>query len=445
MRSAVQRFAIGAAVTLAVLVLISILIARIVARQATLDEASFRTTTIADSLAAPLVTQSFRHHDADAVADMSRLMGNRMSDTTIRHIKIWSADGTILWADEPGLIGRHYTLKPDQREALDSPDAISDYTDLSDPENISERNEKGPVIETYVGANGADGSRILFETYMSPEGAARQQDAIVRATVLVGLAALLVFGVAVLPAQPAAGATGRRRPHGTRADDPARAAVLGAGASPDRPGPARRRDPGPRGHRAGPAAGGRPGQGESCVARGRRPPQPAPRPGHPQRAAAAVADGRGLPTRPDRAPGCARRSRTWCSRPRTRWTPRCTSTRSCASARVRPGWPTGSSARACATSSSTRTPARALVEIRREDGWVHVVVADDGRGVTADAGRPGREEDATRRAPVRRGAPRAPAAAATPSVTRTGTWSWCPTGRRARGCGRGSSRTSPGF
>jgi signal transduction histidine kinase len=194
-----KRFAIGATVTLGVLVLISILIARLVARQATLDEASFRTTTIADSLAAPLVTKSFRSADPDAVADMSRLMGNRMSDTTIRHIKIWSADGTILWADEPGLIGRHYTLKADQRQALDSPDAISDYTDLSDPENISERNEKGPVIETYVGANGADGSRILFETYMSPEGAARQQDAIVRATVLVGVAALLVFGIAVLP------------------------------------------------------------------------------------------------------------------------------------------------------------------------------------------------------------------------------------------------------
>jgi signal transduction histidine kinase len=198
-RSALRGFAIGATVTLGVLVLVSILIARIVARQATLDEASFRTTTIADSLAAPLVTQRFRNHDADSVEDMARLMGNRMSDTTIRHIKIWSADGTILWADEPDLIGRHYTLKPDQREALDSPSAISDYTDLSDPENISERNEKGPVIETYVGANGADGSRILFETYMSPEGAARQQDAIVRATVLVGLAALLVFGVAVLP------------------------------------------------------------------------------------------------------------------------------------------------------------------------------------------------------------------------------------------------------
>ncbi len=27
----------------------------------------------------------------------------------------------------------------------------------------------------------------------------------------------------------------------------------------------------------------------------------------------------------------------------------------------------------------------ALVEIRREDGWVHVVVADDGRGLDADA------------------------------------------------------------
>jgi signal transduction histidine kinase len=198
-RRAVRGFAIGAAVTLAVLVLISIQIARIVARDATLDEASDRTTTIADTLAAPLVTPDFRRHDSDAVSDMARLMGNRMSDSTIRHIKIWSSDGTILWSDEPELIGRHYTLKADQRQALDAPDAIADYTDLSDPENISERHEKGPVIETYVGADGADGSRILFETYMSPEGAARQQDAIVRATVLVGLAALVVFGVAVLP------------------------------------------------------------------------------------------------------------------------------------------------------------------------------------------------------------------------------------------------------
>ena len=198
-RSAVRRFALGAAVTLLVLVVVSILIARHVARQATLDEASFRTTNIADSLAAPLVTTAFRQNDPDAVADMRRLMGNRMADPSIRHIKIWSSDGTILWSDEPELIGRHYKLKADQRQALDTPDAIADYTDLSDPENISERHEKGPVIETYVGADGADGSRILFETYMSPEGAARQQDRIVRATVLVGLAALLVFGLAVMP------------------------------------------------------------------------------------------------------------------------------------------------------------------------------------------------------------------------------------------------------
>jgi signal transduction histidine kinase len=198
-RSAVRRFAIGAAVTLVVLVVISIPIARVVARDATLDEASFRTTGIAQSLAAPLVTPEFRRNDPDAVSDMSRLMGIRMSDSSIRHIKIWSADGTVLWSDEPELIGRHYTLEPDQRQALSSADAIAEYSDLADPENISERHEKGSVIETYVGATGADGSRILFETYMSPERAAERQDAIVRATLLVGLAALLVFGVAVLP------------------------------------------------------------------------------------------------------------------------------------------------------------------------------------------------------------------------------------------------------
>ena len=371
-------------------------------------------------------------------------MGNRMSDTTIRHIKIWSADGTVLWADEPDLIGRHYTLKPDQREALDSPDAISDYTDLSDPENISERNEKGPVIETYVGANGADGSRILFETYMSPEGAARQQDAIVRATVLVGLAALLVFGVAVLPlslrlARRVAGAhleRERMTQHALLSSEFERRRIaqdLHDGVIQDLAG-----------------AGlvlplvAEPGQGESSVPQDGDLLDPAPRPGHPQRAAAAVVDGRGLPTRPDRAPGCARRSRTWCSRPRTRSTPRCTSTRSSASARVRPGWPTGSSARACATSSSTRTPPRALVEIRREDGWVHVLVADDGRGVAGNDGTVGTGRTARTASSPRPKDTSACACCATPSVTPTGTWSWSPTGPRARGCGRSSWRTSRG-
>jgi signal transduction histidine kinase len=198
-RSAVRRFALGAMVTLAVLVVVSILIARGVARDATLDEASYRTTTIADSLAAPLVTPEFRRHDPRAVHDMARLMENRMSDPTIRHIKIWSDDGTVLWADESSLIGRRFVLEPDQVEALHSPEAVSEYSDLSDPENVGERADSGPTLETYVGVRGADGSRILFETYMSPEGAAARQEAIVRATVLVGLAALVVFGVAVLP------------------------------------------------------------------------------------------------------------------------------------------------------------------------------------------------------------------------------------------------------
>ena len=90
-------------------------------------------------------------------------------------------------------------MQPDEVEALRSQTAESEYSDLSDPENVGERNETGPILETYVGVTGSDGSPILFETYMSPERAAERQTAIVRATVLVGVAALLVFGVAVLP------------------------------------------------------------------------------------------------------------------------------------------------------------------------------------------------------------------------------------------------------
>jgi signal transduction histidine kinase len=198
-RSALWRFALGATVTLGVLVLISILIARVVARDATLDEASDRTTTMAETLAAPLVTPAFRRHDPRAVHDLARLMTNRMSDATIRHVKIWSDDGTILWSDESELIGRRFSLEADQVEALGSPDPVSEFSDLSDPENVSERNETGPILETYVGVTGRDGRRVLFETYMSPEQTAAPQESIVRATVLVGVAALVVFALAVFP------------------------------------------------------------------------------------------------------------------------------------------------------------------------------------------------------------------------------------------------------
>ena len=198
-RSAVRRFALGAAVTLAVLVLVSLFIARMVAREATLDEAEDRTTTIADSLAAPLVTSQFRHGDQRAVNDMARLMSNRMSDATIRHIKIWSDDGTVLWSDETVLIGKRFPLEDDEKEALRTHTAVAEYSDLSAPENAEERDEAGPTLETYVGATGADGSQILFETYMSPERAAARQEAIVRASMIVGVAALVVFGVAILP------------------------------------------------------------------------------------------------------------------------------------------------------------------------------------------------------------------------------------------------------
>jgi signal transduction histidine kinase len=198
-RSALWRFALGATGTLLVLVVISILIARVVARDSTLNAASDRTTTMARTLAAPLVTPAFRRHEPDAVHDLTQAMDNRMSDTTIRHIKIWSDDGTILWSDEKELVGRRYALEADQIEALGSDKAVSEFSDLSDPENVSERNEKGPTLETYVGVQGNDGRRILFETYMSPEQTAAPQEAIVRATVLVGVAALVIFGVAVLP------------------------------------------------------------------------------------------------------------------------------------------------------------------------------------------------------------------------------------------------------
>ena len=55
-------------------------------------------------------------------------------------VKIWSPDGTILFSDAPSAIGRRFALGDDEEAVLQGRAASqADISDLSDPENATER------------------------------------------------------------------------------------------------------------------------------------------------------------------------------------------------------------------------------------------------------------------------------------------------------------------
>jgi signal transduction histidine kinase len=113
-------------------------------------------------------------------------------------LKIWTADGRILWSDQPRLIGSRYPLGDEELEALRAGRTNAEVSDLTRPENRFERNYE-KLLEVYLPIRGPGGKPLLFESYTRfssiTESGRRQAERLVLP--LVG--ALFLLWLATLP------------------------------------------------------------------------------------------------------------------------------------------------------------------------------------------------------------------------------------------------------
>jgi signal transduction histidine kinase len=79
-------------------------------------------------------------------------------------VKLWSKSGTILYSDEPALIGKHYGLGEDELRLFATGGAQAALSDLSKPENRYER-PQGKLLEAHTTIRTPDGTQVLFEIY----------------------------------------------------------------------------------------------------------------------------------------------------------------------------------------------------------------------------------------------------------------------------------------
>ena len=92
-----------------------------------------------------------------------RLLGGE----TVR-VKLWDPDGEVVYSDATELVGRRFELGGSARAALGG-EASYEITDLSEPENIYER-DFGELLEFYLPVRDPDGQvRHLFEVYQGAE------------------------------------------------------------------------------------------------------------------------------------------------------------------------------------------------------------------------------------------------------------------------------------
>ena len=95
----------------------AIVCVRVVQSQA-LRQAEGGGEVVATRVVAPLVNQGVYDGDSNALTALDDRVRIRKSGSTIQRVKVWSADGVILYCDDPRLIGQRYPLDPDDQAVL---------------------------------------------------------------------------------------------------------------------------------------------------------------------------------------------------------------------------------------------------------------------------------------------------------------------------------------
>jgi two-component system, NarL family, sensor kinase len=140
--------------------------ARRAAESEAIDDAQQRTVMLADHVVTSAATDALVAGDQRAISHLDTLVREHVLGHDVLRVKIWTTDGTVVYSDEPALIGRHYTLAAEERAAIESGRLDAATTNLARPENRFERGA-GPMLEVYLTIHTPSGRPLLFETYQS--------------------------------------------------------------------------------------------------------------------------------------------------------------------------------------------------------------------------------------------------------------------------------------
>ena len=186
---------------LAVLVLVAFagaLALRTLSTSEALRDARRLTTTTGHGIVEPALTTDVVRGRSKAIANLDRIVRQRVLAPDVARVKIWNAEGRILYSDEPKLIGQRFPLGADEIAALRSMSAEVDVADLSAPENRYERG-LGDLTSVYLGLRAQDGTPVMYEEYLRSNAIAGDSRSVARLFAPVGILALGVLAVLQIP------------------------------------------------------------------------------------------------------------------------------------------------------------------------------------------------------------------------------------------------------
>ncbi|PKH42865.1 Histidine kinase-, DNA gyrase B-, and HSP90-like ATPase [Nocardioides alpinus] len=174
----VAQFLAAGFVTLVVVVLVTSALSREAADEEAIADARSLTGVLGRSVAQPAIPEGLVTGDAAAIDRLDRTVLDRLLVDDVRRIKVWAADGTILYSDRTELIGAVYPLGDDELDVIEEGGTDAELSDLTRPENRYERELGGDLLEVYTRIRSPEGEPLLFEAYFTADELGQQRAAV---------------------------------------------------------------------------------------------------------------------------------------------------------------------------------------------------------------------------------------------------------------------------
>ena len=194
----VGRFLLAGVVALVVVGSGTAVAARLVGEREAIADARAIATTRAHGLVAPSLTDGILTGQAAAIEAVDRVVRLGVLDGSLVRAKVWSARGTILYSDEPRLMGSTFVLEAEELAALRNGDAVAQVSNLAKPENLYEH-AFGRLLEVYLPIYTPSGEPLLFEAYFRYGAVAAAGNRLWRSFAPIGLGSLVVLLIVQLP------------------------------------------------------------------------------------------------------------------------------------------------------------------------------------------------------------------------------------------------------
>lgn len=158
------QFTVAGLLGMALITTVSILASNRAGEAEAITEARQLTQAVAGTVVGPNLTPELLAGDPEALAELDRIVTERVIIGTTVRVKLWDESGKIIYSDEPQLIGEVYPLDGDKAESLWSGETIAEISSLEGPENRFEA-DQGQLLEVYLPVLGPDDRRVLYESY----------------------------------------------------------------------------------------------------------------------------------------------------------------------------------------------------------------------------------------------------------------------------------------